>query len=629
MKQSFLFLLSLATWLSCLGQRYETKVESSSVFEKLSGLPLCDKYGEVSSVKVVYDLFDERLYFVNAKYYKFHHEFCSEQLYDEHGLDYFNEVNYIDDPRRRYLLGNVNYYKALNVYALELSPVDLMPWHQITQLYKLVAEHSFISDQLKLLLNNSRLNNLVLSQENSLPTISPSNIYGNLEYQAISKYEKCGTLRLIEHFSNSKDQIKPTDIIVINETPLILPEVSGIIVTEFQTPLSHITILGQNRKIPIAAYKSAFEDSTIIGLEDQNVCLQVSVDDFELNRTGKLKEGNKPAHRVRLAFDLEPDSVVGIENLKKRSYKYVGYKASNFGHLFRLGRKKQIHVPECAFAIPFHFYENHARHSGADSLIQVLVSATTKLAPDSLQQALKRIRKAIEKHPADSQLIKSINRKANSCSGFERLRFRSSTNAEDAPGFSGAGLYSSKTGILNDSIKSFERAIKKVWASLWSYGAYSERELFNIDHSEVYMGVLVHRSFPDEEVNGVAITRNLYREDNPGFVINAQIGNESVVNPSPGVTSEQFICYPNEMPNLYENRQTVDIITQSSLSDGKLIMSDEEIQLLANQLETIQRYFNRVVYPFIHYSELALDIEFKLDHETRKLYFKQVRIYNY
>ena len=209
------------------------------------------------------------------------------------------------------------------------------------------------------------------------------------------------------------------------------------------------------------------------------------------------------------------------------------------------------------------------------------------------------------------------------------MRFRSSTNAEDREGFSGAGIYTSKTGDPTNPEKPIEKAILNVWASLWSYNAFMEREAFNIDHSTVAMGVLVHRSFPNEAVNGVAITTNLYRKDYLGFVVNAQLGDESVVQPKNDIQCDEFICYPDESVSVYGNQEAgIDIINYSSLNAGRLVMSDREIQHLANTLELIKRRYIRSHYTKQTYFNVALDLEFKLDEDTRELYIKQMRIYN-
>jgi len=626
-RKILIFILVLLS-IRIYGQNSVNRLDSETDFNNFSGLPLDEKYGEVSAIKLVYEIRTKEIYYINSRYFKYHHEFCGYKLESEVDLEFFNKINYSNDSNRKYLLANINYYKSLRIYALEISPVDLMTPEDIFLLWNIVSKSTFIGDSLHLLLNSSRLQNLSSTLESNVPVLNPSYIYRNLNYQAISKYKSCGILHFINDLESEKDEINPMDIIVVNETPLVLPKVAGIIVNEFQTPLSHLTILGQNRKIPISAYKLAFEDSSLLKLNNRRICINVLSDTFKIDLVDKIEISKSIQKQIRLKFDLNVDSLVGIENLDKKSYKFAGYKASNFSVLFQLSKKHDFKVPECAFVIPFYFYNQHIQNSNAKHLIDSLIVGKDKIhSSDSLKLILKNIRKAINSAPLDTVLLNSINRKVAN-SNWTRMRFRSSTNAEDAEGFSGAGLYTSKTGILNDNKKTFEKAIKEVWASLWSLEAYSEREYYNIDHKVVYMGILVHRSFPNEEVNGVAITKNLYRSDNYGFVVNAQLGNESVVKPKQGVVSDQFICYPNTADNIYKNKNTVDIITQSSLNDDKLVMTEIEIQNLANQLELIKKYFISHTFTSKSYLDFGLDVEFKLEGEKRELYIKQVRIYN-
>jgi len=330
--------------------------------------------------------------------------------------------------------------------------------------------------------------------------------------------------------------------------------------------LSHLSLLGQNRKIPICAYKLAFKDSLLIRLNNKNVRFEVLRDTFRIELTHNLKFKKEELKKIKLKSNLKIDSLVDIKDLNRKSFKFAGHKANNMGRLFKISKKSNFKVPE-----------GKVQNNG----------------------------------------------------GWIRMRFRSSTNAEDIKGFSGAGLYSSKTGILFNDNKSFEKAIKKVWASLWSYEAYLEREYFDINQKDVLMGVLVHRSFPNEEVNGVAITKNIYRKNSHGFIVNAQVGETSVVKPEQGIICDQFICYPNSVNNLYKGKTIVDIITQSNINDnGKLVMSDKEILSLANQLESIKKYFYRHSYSSKSYTNFGLDVEFKLDNKNRDLYIKQVRWFN-
>ena len=206
------------------------------------------------------------------------------------------------------------------------------------------------------------------------------------------------------------------------------------------------------------------------------------------------------------------------------------------------------------------------------------------------------------------------------------MKFRSSTNAEDLEEFNGAGLYDSYSGELGNEKKSIEKAIKKVWASLWNYRAYEEREYFNIDKKTVAMGILVHRSFPNEELNGVAITTNIADRNYPAFTINAQLGEESVVLPENGSIPEQFLYYFIYFDPYSEPQ--IEYITYSSLSPNKSIMTDEEKAYLAYVLNSIKKkFYYDILLTNESFTSFGLDIEFKFDTSDRKLYIKQVRPY--
>ena len=137
-----------------------------------------------------------------------------------------------------------------------------------------------------------------------------------------------------------------------------------------------------------------------------------------------------------------------------------------------------------------------------------------------------------------------------------------------------------------------------------------------------------------------SITKNLYRPNYFGFVINVQKGETSVVSPPAGVECDQIICYSDSDLEFYKNKRIVEYITLGNQNDGKPVLSEAEVILLTEQLAAIKRYYYQrrpefsMEYAdgnaddFDAYNRFALDLEFKFDGPERVLYIKQVRPYN-
>lgn len=607
-------------------QDYVSALNNKSIYDYLCGEPLANKYGNVTAVKIVLELETDSLYFLGSKQYKNHYEFCHDVLGYMDGAGNFLKRNYSNGSERKYLLSNINYFHASNSYVLDISPVDLMNAEQIMKIYQMVVESTFIGKNILFLVNGPRLQKMKEQLSGQILVIEPSEIYQGLTYQAISKYTSSGKLRMVEDIETLTEPVHPNEIIILKNIPNYLPAVAGVIVTEFQTPLSHISILGLNRKIPICAYSDAFKDEDLLKNLGKQVKFTVNPDTFFIvPGQAEIKPTNQDA--IKLKADLSVDSLIDVKFLTEKSSEYVGSKASNFGVLNTISKTAGFKTPEGAFAIPFYYYNQHIKRAKAARLIRRLANHPPG-KQKALVKLLDKIRHRIEKEPVDTRLIRMVEDKLFSNGEFTKFRFRSSTNAEDIKGFSGAGLYTSQTANLKNPKKSVERAIQLVWASLWSYQGYTEREYFNMDQSRVYMGILVHRSFPNEKVNGVALTKNIYRQNSNGFLINAQLGDHSVVKPETGVTCDQFLCFPSSSNPIYKDKIVVDVLTYSSLNNNQLVMTEPEIQNLANQLAIIKRHFTGPDMNAWTYTRIGYDVEFKLDGESRQLYIKQVRPYN-
>jgi pyruvate,water dikinase len=471
-----------------------------------------------------------------------------------------------------------------------------------------------------------------------IETISASDIYEGQTLQILNQKEAYGNLVFVDAKDIETAQVKYTDIVIVNGTPKELPPVAGVITTDFQTPLSHITILCQNRGTPVIAFKDAWKDSLLRLFENKSVRFTVHKDSFEIinvettdvDKYWKTKRDS--IQSISLYTDTSIQSILPIDLINKNSINIVGGKAANFGELVKLVKELELtsKTPEAAFAIPFYFYSNHMNTFGIQDRISQFVTSKGEGYDDKMvREFLSDIRQQIMESKLDQRFLSEVSKQVKK-NGFTRVRFRSSTNAEDLDGFNGAGLYDSKTGILNNQKKSFELAIKKVWASAWNYKAFMEREYFGINQESISMGILCHRSFPNETANGVVITKNLYRNNYRGFVINAQYGETSVVNPPDGVTCEQMICYSDKNDSFYGKKKIVEYLSYSNMLPDSLdkVMLTKEVTLLTEEISKIKMAY----YSKFHdqnkegtYYNYGLDLEFKIYGSERQLYIKQIR----
>src|SRR4029079_7593472 len=122
------------------------------------------------------------------------------------------------------------------------------------------------------------------------------------------------------------------------------------------------------------------------------------------------------------------------------------------------------------------------------------------------KQALDDLRKAIVDAPIDTAAVDTIYKRVRIKLGGKGVFVRSSTNAEDLPGFNGAGLYDTVPNVVGK--QALGGALRKGWASVWTLRAVDEREAFGIDHKQVYGGVLVQVGV-NATAAGVLITKNL------------------------------------------------------------------------------------------------------------------------
>lgn len=626
MKKLLILLYFLNTLLFFAQKDFVHSITQKQQFINLAGKPLTDKFTNIKSVKVVYDFSAKKIYFFNSIKYKYHHNFCEEVLGFSKDLGSFNDESYNATNDRAFLLGNLNYIEKSDDWVLELAASDQMNAQLIQFFFNEVKKNVFFGSKVKFYLSTPRLIALNQKQPLKIPTVYSDFIFQNLTEQSVEKGNAIGILKKYDLKSNPKFYPKENEIIIINSTPEIIPNVKAIIVTEFQTPLSHLVLLAKNRNIPLYVDTEVFGKTKINNLIDKKVELIVTDDNYKIALTSKPIKLTKAKPRITLVKNLEVKDLIHLnKNLPQSPQNIIGSKATNLGLLKIVEKEmKNFKTPEFAYAIPFYYYDEHIKNNHFDKEINDIL-ALPKDSTRLIDERLKALRKTIKKSKVNLELIALITNTLNQQNEFKNFKFRSSTNAEDLAGFNGAGLYDSKSAKLGDSVKTVEKAILDVWASFWNERAFHEREIFNIDHLSCAMGILVHRSFPDELANGVLITKNIYRKEYQGITVNVQKGEESVVKPEIGVTCDEFYVHNF---NYLDNKLSVDYRSTSSLNDKKPILKSSEIETLFKISPKIEGKMYSLWKKYkIANKPMPLDIEFKIVGGDRVLYIKQARAY--
>jgi len=615
-------------------------------YKKLASNPVDASIPGARSVKTVIDRSDgNALYFQNSVAYPIHFDFASSHLSGEgkpivSDLRSFNATEYFSGERR-FILGAVTYYEAIGKFAYEISPYDSATAEMIEQAYTAIAAATYFGDALYFHPTSEMVSAEAEKLSDKVKIITTDELFAGIDYQPLNLAESYGFLRYATIDDLEEGKVSFRDIVVLESVPYDISVVMGIITAEFQTPLSHVNVLSRNRGTPNMGLRNAQDNKRIKPLLGKWVRLKVGAFDYEIEEvTAKQAdawwEKHKPKKvqvpRIDLTVkdlrDAEKitDPKAPIREAVKAAIPAFGGKASHYSVLTHI---KGLPVSD-AFAVPVFYYDQFMKENGFDVRVRALLDdpTFTSDSPKRLE-ALLALQADMEAAPVNAEFTALLHAKCEAKFPGQRLRFRSSTNAEDLEGFTGAGLYTSKSGDPKDPDKPILKAVREVWASVWNFRAFEERTYRGIDHEAVAIALLVHRSFPDEEANGVALTNNPFDESNvePAFYVNVQRGGESVVQPEQGVFTDQYLHYFDQ-----RGKPVVYIARTSLPPEGKPVLSNAQINELGEALDLIRTSF----YPAYGATAggtgwWAMDVEFKFDQnpDTGKtqLFVKQARPY--
>jgi hypothetical protein len=641
---------------------YLTVLGCQTDFKALASEPLDASIPGATSLKTIIDLQDpvkdNPLYFTNCKKYPIHFDFASKHLSGNglpvvQGLSQFNSEYY--SINRRFILGAISYYTGPKVWVYEIAPYDKASAEMITKAYKIITDSCYFGDSLYFHPTSEAIAAIAKGLPSTVKQISTDELYKGIDYQPLNCATSIGKLVFFKAADLETNYLSFRNIVVLDAVPNDISVAMGIITDAFQTPLAHINVLSQNRKTPNMGLRGAWTNSQLRALEGKWVELKVGPFEYTIKEVTKdsadawwnahspdsvripnvdtvTRELRDVGKILNLPTDFRSRTTSERGTLLRTALDAAlpafGGKASHFSGFPHMDSSK-VPYPK-AFGIPVYYYFQFMKQNGFDLQVdEFLKDATFTDNPKTRDDKLKKLRKAMETAPVDSTFIATLMAKLNTEFPGVKMRFRSSTNAEDLDGFTGAGLYTSKSGEAGDTTDILN-AIRAVWSSVWYFRAFEERTYRNIDHKAVGMAMLVHNSYPTEEATGVAITANIFDQTGmePGFYVNVQYNGASVVLPDTGVTTDQFVYNYS-----FEGKPITYIGHSNLLPAGKsTVLTPAQINKLGISLLEIHEFY-QPLYGKDGNKKYAMDTEFKFDQPLGNpngepvLYMKQCRPY--
>ena len=507
-----------------------------------------------------------------------------------------------------------------------LSGSNLYSFNFVKRVYTLLAASMpLLQDNLVLYMRTDLLpqyqSDLPLYRASRIPLVFNADIYPEVSFLALNPGEGYGLLRALE----PDERPHPRDVVLYEALPNELPRVAGIISTVPQTPLSHVNLRAVQNGIPNAFIRDALDDADIAALLDSYVHYTITEDGWTI-RAATLAQvtshyaASRPATEQTPQRDLSVTTIKPLSEIGFDDWDSFGVKAANVAVLRTLGFPEGT-VPD-GFAMPFYFYDKFMTDSGLNARIATLLGRPDFQTDfDTQERELKKLRKAIKDAATPQWMTDALTVMHATYPEGQSLRYRSSTNNEDLPGFNGAGLYDSKTQKPDETEEDgIAKSLKQVYASLWTFRAFTEREFHRIDHTAAAMGVLVHPNYSDELVNGVAVSFDPINGGDGRYYVNSQLGEDLVTNPEAHSVPEEIL--------LNRNHGDYHILATSNLVErGKLLMSEAQLTQLRDHLTVIHDHF-KLLYNPASGEPFAMEIEFKITSDS-VLAIKQARPWVY
>ena len=445
-------------------------------------------------------------------------------------------------------------------------------------------------------------------------------IYANIAFLPLNSAESFGLLRELDN----NRRPTPRDIMLCKTLPNQMPRVAGVISAVRQTPLSHVNLRAVQDKVPNAYVNRAATNKNIRSLLGKLVYYKVTPRGYTLRAATKAEVDKhfaslRPSKPQVPERELSLKKITALKNIQFKQASSFGVKTANLATLHSFDLPVGT-VPD-GFGVPFFFFDEFMKHNRFYEAVEELLNSSEfqQANRDAQRMQLKKLRERIEKGEMPAWMLTALAKVQQSFPKDSSIRCRSSTNNEDLPGFSGAGLYDSFTHRPDEG--HLANTIKQVYASLWNYRAYEERDFYRIDHQRTAMGVLLHPNSSQEKANGVAVTDDILYDTVGNYYLNTQLGEDLVTNPSQESSPEEVLLG-------WWSEDGHEIVRRSTqVSADKQLLSEAHLTAMRKHLARIHGKF-RKLYGHGENDKFAMEIEYKVT-KANKLLIKQARPWVY
>ena len=437
-----------------------------------------------------------KMYYINTPMYEYHLYFINDLL----GQAYTAEdiANNYKDNKRRFIFGTISYQNHIKVYTYEFWDGDKINPELLYIAQKTIIE-SF-NDTILFKTNSTAHEEVAKSL--GINYISQDQLVKGYPYIALNLGNAKGKIRIFDSIEDIQD-IDENTILVLKEVPISIPAVAGVITEKASTLLSHVNVLARGLKIPSIYIKDACAEMQ--KYEGKFVELKATSNDY------KIKEIDEPPFiksrqiKYSIKSNTKKSDLMPLNNIRANDQIYCGAKAANLGEI--KAKIKNVVIPD-GFSIPFAQYESFMILNKIREHLKEIESHPSFYEQIEFRRIeLAKLRDRIELTEIDSAIVNSWIQQWSTQLDGKGVFVRSSSNAEDLKNFSGAGLFTTIPNVK--SAEELEKAVKKVWASIYNFEAYESRRRAGIPDSLVMMSVFVQLAV-DSDISGVMITKDPY-----------------------------------------------------------------------------------------------------------------------